>query len=72
MLLGFILKTNDHACISLALKPTPPDSNNSVVHMHDQKNMKKGLFFEAERESHLGVKLCLFLRKRVLLDSRGI
>ena len=27
-------------------------SNNSVVHMRDQKNAKKGLFFEAERDSH--------------------
>ena len=47
-------------------------SNNSVVHMHDQRNVKKGLFFEAKRdsrESRLGVKMCLFLRKRVLLDS---
>ena len=46
--------------------------NNSVVHMRDQRNTKKGLFFEAEhdsRESRLGVKMCLFLRKRVLLDS---
>ena len=44
-------------------------SNNSVVHMCDQRNMKKGLFFEAGRDSRLGVKMCLFLRKSVLLDS---
>ena len=33
---------------------------------------KKGCFFEAERdsrESRLGVKMCLFMRKRVILDS---
>ena len=33
---------------------------------------KKGYFFEAEqdsRESQLGVKMCLFLRKKVPLDS---
>ena len=43
-----------------------------AVHMHDQRNTKKGLFFEAKRdlhESRLGVKMYLFLRKRVLLDS---
>ena len=47
-------------------------SNNSVVHMHDQRNRKKGLFFEARRDSHesrLGVKMYLFSRKRVLMDS---
>ena len=46
--------------------------NNSVVHMHDQRNVTKGLFFEAERNSRelrLGVKMCLFMRKRVLLVS---
>ena len=46
-------------------------SNNSVVHMRDQRKAKKGLFFEAgrdSRESRLGVKMCLF-RKRALLDS---
>ena len=40
--------------------------------MHDQRNTKKWLFFEAQRdqrESRLGVKMCLFLRKRVILDS---
>ena len=47
-------------------------SNYGAVHMHDQRNTKKGLFFEAKCDSHesrLGVKMCLFLRKRVLLDS---
>ena len=46
--------------------------NDSVVHMRNQRNAKKGLFFEAEhdsRESRLGVKMCLFMTKRVLLDS---
>ena len=47
-------------------------SNNSVVHMGHQRNVKKELFFEAKhdtRELRLGVNMCLFLRKRVLLDS---
>ena len=47
-------------------------SNNSVVHMLDKRNAKKGLFFEAKRNSRklrLGIKICLFLRERVLLDS---
>ena len=48
--------------------------NNSFVHMRDQRNVKEGLFkfFEAKCnscEERLGVKMCLFLRKRVLLDS---
>ena len=37
-----------------------------------RKMRKKGSFFEAKRdscESRLGVKMCLFVRKRVLLDS---
>ena len=54
-------------------KLVPEDHlNNSVVHMRDQRNAKKGLFFEADRdwrESGLGVKMCLFMRKRILLDS---
>ena len=40
--------------------------------MCNQRNAKKGLFFEAKRdshESHLEVKMCLFFRKRVLFDS---
>ena len=40
--------------------------------MGNQRNRKKGLFFEAKHdlhESQLGVKMCLYLRKRVLLDS---
>ena len=54
--------------------PPPPRDhlNNSVVHLRDQRNMKKGLCFEAEldlRESRLGVEMCVFMRKRVLLDS---
>ena len=47
-------------------------SNYSAVHMRDQRNAKKGLFFVTKRdsrESRLGVKMCLFLGKRVLLDS---
>ena len=51
---------------------TASNSNKSVVNMRNQRNGKKGLFFEAKRdlrESRLGVKMCLFLRKRVLLDS---
>ena len=46
--------------------------NNSVVHMCDQRNTKKGLFFEAEsdlRDSRFGDKMCHFSTKRVLLDS---
>ena len=37
-----------------------------------RESRKKGLFFEAKRdsrESRLGVKMCLFSTKRVLLDS---
>ena len=37
-----------------------------------RETRKKGCFFEAKHdscESRLGVKMCLFLRKRVLLDS---
>ena len=40
--------------------------NTSIVHMRDQRNVKKGLFFETKRdsrESRLGVKMCLFSRK---------
>ena len=43
--------------------------NNSVVHMHDQRNAKKGLFFRLNAIRANQVKMCLFLRKRVLLDS---
>ena len=46
-------------------------SYNSVVHM---KNAKKRVIFYAKCHSHellLGVKMCLFLRKRVLLDFSG-
>ena len=46
--------------------------NCSVAHMRDQSNMKKGLFLEAKcnlRELQLEVKMCIFFRKRVLLDS---
>ena len=46
--------------------------NNSVVHMRDHRNVGKGLFFEAKRDSHesrSGVKMGLLLRKRVFLDS---
>ena len=38
-------------------------SDNDVVHMHDQRNVQKGLFFEAKRDMRLGVKMCLLLRK---------
>ena len=41
------------------------------MHMRDQKNMIKGLFLEAKHdllELRLGVKMWLFLRKKVLLD----
>ena len=31
--------------------------------------MKKVLFFETKCDSQLGVKMCLFLRKRAFLDS---
>ena len=44
-------------------------SNKSVVHMLDQRSVKKGLFFEAKLKQQLGVKMCPFLRKKVLLDS---
>ena len=42
-------------------------SNTSVVLMHDQRNMKKGLFFETERNSQdlqLGVKMCQFFKEK--------
>ena len=54
------------------LDPGGDHLNNSVVHMRDQRNAKKGLFVEAEHDlpkSRLGVEMCLFLRKRVLLNS---
>ena len=35
-------------------------SNKSVVHMRDQRNATKGLFFEANDSSRLGVKMCMF------------
>ena len=40
--------------------------------MRDQRNAKKRLLFDTKcdsRESRLGVKMCLFFEKRVLLDS---
>ena len=46
--------------------------NNYVVDMRDKRNAKKELFFgykRDSRESCLGVKMSLFLRERVLLDS---
>ena len=50
-------------------------SNNSVIHMRDQRNMKKGLFLRlnAIRGNRIyGLKMRPFLRKRVLLDSIGV
>ena len=50
-------------------------SNYSAVHMRDQRNAKKWLFFEAKRdsrESRLGVKMCPVLRKRVFLDPSKV
>ena len=46
-------------------------TNNSVVHMRDQRNTKKKGGFETWRANRdrSGVKMCLFLRKGVLLDS---
>ena len=60
-------------CFRLALQTRGggEHSNNSVVHMRDQRNTKKGLYFKTGRdlrESRLVVKVCLFLRKRVHLD----
>ena len=46
--------------------------SNTVVHMRDQRNAKKGLFFETEpdsQDSRLGVKIYLFSRKGVLFNS---
>ena len=44
-------------------------SNTNAVHMPDQRNATKGLFLKAKcdsRKLRLGVKMCLFSRKRVL------
>ena len=41
-------------------------SNISVVHMHNQRNAKKGSFFETEHESGeswLGQNLAVFMKK---------
>ena len=55
------------------LKPSPGGhSNTSVVHMLDQRNMKKGFFFEPEhdlRESRLGSKRACFQEKESFLNS---
>ena len=45
--------------------------NTSVVHRRDQRNTKKGLFSETERdsqESQFGVKTYLFSRKSVIFE----
>ena len=44
--------------------------SNNVVHMHDQRNTKRGLFFCPKHDLYkFGVKMCLFLIKRVFLES---
>ena len=44
-------------------------SNSSVVHMHNNRNLKKG-FFESECDlQKLGVKTCLFSRKGTFFNS---
>ena len=51
----------------------PGGSRIIVFYTHARpKKHEKGLFFEAERDWHetrLGVKMCQFLKKRVIFDS---